>query len=79
MVDIVKETNENNNVEAIVDGIGTFWLNEKYIEEKLDHKHLPAITNKYDQVYKKRRYEVVNRPKKQLNRRYLVIILALKK
>ena len=64
MVDIVKETNENNNVEEIVDGIGTLWLNEKYMEEKLGHKHLPDITNKYDQVYKKRRYEVVNRPKK---------------
>ena len=34
MVNIDKETYENNNIEAIVDGIGTLWVNEKYIEEK---------------------------------------------
>ena len=53
MVSIDKEAYENNDIEAIVDGIGTLWLNEKNIEEKLGHKNLPAITNKYDQVYKK--------------------------
>ena len=36
----------NNNIEVIVHGIGTSWLNEKYIEEKLGHKNLPVITNK---------------------------------
>ena len=64
MVDISKETYENNNIEAIIDGIGALWLNEKHIEEKLGHKNLPVITNKYDQVYKKHRYELVNKPKK---------------
>ena len=53
MVNIDKETYENNNIEAIVDGIGKLWLNEKHIEEKLGHKNLPVITNKYDQVYEK--------------------------
>ena len=43
-----------------IDGIGTLWLNEKHIEEKLGHKNLPVITNKYDQVYKKHRYELVD-------------------
>ena len=62
MVDIGKKTYENNIIEAIVDGIGT--LNEKHIEEKLGHKNLPVITKKYDQVYKKHRYDVGNRPKK---------------
>ena len=38
MVNIDKETYENNNMEAIVDGTGTLWLNEKHIEEKLGHK-----------------------------------------
>ena len=52
MVDIGKETYENNNIEVIVDDIGTLWLNEKHAEEKLGHKNLPATTNKYDQVYK---------------------------
>ena len=29
MVDINKETYNNNEIEVIVDGIGTLWLNEK--------------------------------------------------
>ena len=45
---------ENINIEVTVDGIGTLWLNEKHIEDKLGHKNLPVITNKYDQVLKKR-------------------------
>ena len=53
MVDIGKETYKNNDTEAIVDGIVTLWLNDKHIEEKLGHKNLPVITNKYDQVHKK--------------------------
>ena len=78
MVDIVKETYEKNNIEAIVNGIGTLWLNEKHIEEKLGRQNLPVFANKYSQVYKKRRYELVNRPKKQPNRRFLHSDLALK-
>ena len=65
-------------IEVILDGIGTLWLNEKHTEEKLGHKHLPVITNKYDPVYKKHRCELVNRPKKQPNRRFLRSDLALK-
>ena len=78
MADIGKETYENNNIEVIVDGIGVLWLNEKHIEEKLGHKNLTAITNKYDKVYKKHRYELVDKPKKQTNRRVLRSDLALK-
>ena len=52
MININKKTYENNNTEVIVDSIGKLWLNEKHIEEKLGHKNLPFITNKYDQVYK---------------------------
>ena len=37
VVNIDKETYENNDIEAIVDGIGTLWLNEKHREEKLGH------------------------------------------
>ena len=53
MVNINKDTYENNNinVNALVDDKGTLWLNEKNIEEKLGHKNLPAITNKYNQEY----------------------------
>ena len=42
MVDISKETYENNGIEVIVVGIGTLWLNEKHIKEKLGHKNLPV-------------------------------------
>ena len=71
MVKINKETYEDNNIEAIVDGTGALWLNEKHIEGKLGHKNLPAIPNKYDQAYKKHRHELVNEVKKQPNRRFL--------
>ena len=54
MINIDKETYENNGIESIIDDIGALWLNEKHIEEKLGHKNLPAITNKFDQMYKKR-------------------------
>ena len=64
IVNIDKETYKNNDIEAIVDNIGTLWLNEKHIEKKLGHKNLPFITNKYDQMYKKCRYKFVNEPKK---------------
>ena len=40
MVYISKETYENNDIEAIVDGIATLWLNEKHIEKKFGHKNL---------------------------------------
>ena len=78
MVDIGKETYESNDIEVIVDGIGTLWLNEKHIEEKLGHKNLSVITNKCDSLYKKHRYELVDKPKKQPNRRFLRSDLALK-
>ena len=46
LVNISKETYEKNDIEAIVDCIGTLWLNEKHIEEILGHKNLqPSQTN----------------------------------
>ena len=48
MVNINKETYEDDDIEAIIDGNKTLWLNDKHIEEKLGHKNIPAITNKYD-------------------------------
>ena len=53
------------------------WLNEKHIEEKLGHKNLSFITNKYDQVYKKHRYELVENQKNN-QARFLCSDLALK-
>ena len=78
MVKITKEAFENNDIEVMVDSVDTLWLNEKNIEEKLCHKNLPGITNKYDEIYKKHRYELVDDPIKQPNRRFLRINLALK-
>ena len=53
MFSITKETLENNSIEVIVNSVSALWLNEKNIEEKLGHKNLPVITNKYDKIYKK--------------------------
>ena len=78
MIDSTKETLENNDIEVIIDVVNTLWLNEKHIEEQSGHKNLPEITSKYDKIYKKHRYELVDEPIKQPNRRFLRIDLALK-
>ena len=64
MINNDKKTYENNNIEVIVYSTGKLWLNKKNIEEKLGQKNLPVIANKYGQVYKKHRHELVNKPKK---------------
>ena len=48
MIDITKETLENNDIQVIIDSVNTLQLNEKHIEEQLGLKDLPAITNKYN-------------------------------
>ena len=78
MVNINKETLENNDIEVIVDRVNALWLNEKHIEKKLGYKHLPAITNKYNKKNKKHRYELVDETIEQPYRRSLRIDLALK-
>ena len=70
-----QRTYENNNIEVIVDDNGTLWLNQKHIEEKLGHKNLTVITNRYDLIYRNHRYELVE-PKKQPSRIYLLDKLA---
>ena len=65
-------------IEVIVDSVTTLWLNERNIEKKLGYKDLPSVTNKYDQIYKKCRYELVDKPIKQSNRRFLHNDLALR-
>ena len=52
MVDSDKETYENNDIEVIVDGIGTLWLNEKHIEETLGHKNLQSSQTNMTQYIK---------------------------
>ena len=75
---ITKETWENNGIEVIVDSVNTLWLNEKNIEEKLGDKYLPVVTNKCDKICKKHRCELIDKPIKQSNRRFLHNDLALK-
>ena len=75
MFNITKETLENNGIEVIVDSVNALWLNEKNIEKKLGHRNLPVITNKYNKIYKKSRYELVNKPIKQPNRKFVHINL----
>ena len=47
MIDICRETYEGNVIETIVDNDGILLLNEKHIEEGLDHKKLQKLTIKY--------------------------------
>ena len=75
MVNITKKTLENNDIE-VIDSVNALLFNEKNIEEKLGHKNLPVVTNKCDKIYKQSRYELVNKPIKQPNRRLLHIDLA---
>ena len=62
---ITKETWENNGIKVTVDSVNALQLNEKNIEEKLGHKNLQAISNKYNKIYKKHTCELVNKPIKQ--------------
>ena len=64
MVNIIKQMYENNGIEVITDNLNT-WLNEKHVEQQLGHKHLRAVTNKYNEEYRKRRYQLIDEPIKR--------------
>ena len=64
IVNITKETYENNGIEVITDELGELWLNERHVQQKLGLKNLPSLSNKYDKEYKKCRSEL-NESKKQ--------------
>ena len=51
--------------------------NEGHVQEQLGLTNLPALTNKYDEKYKKCRYEL-NESTKQSHRRFIRNDLALK-
>ena len=40
-----QKTYQNNYIEVIVNCIGTLWLNERHVGEKLGNKNLTVITN----------------------------------
>ena len=52
MLEITKETWERNGAEIIVLN-GIKWLNEKHIDEGLDHANLPVLTRRYPSKYRK--------------------------
>ena len=60
MIKIIAKTYGKFGIEVIVDDNDISWLSQKYIEDKLGHKRLLAIANKYDPIYKEHRYESVN-------------------
>ena len=67
---IIKEAWENNGIE---DSVNALWLNEKNIEEKLYHKNLPVISNKYNKIDKKHKCELINKPITQSEDFYIFI------
>ena len=60
MININKETYENNDIEVIADKVSKLWLNERRVQQQLGLKNLPALPNKYDEKYKKCRYELID-------------------
>ena len=48
MVNITKETYENNGIEVKIDKFDTLWLNEKHVQQQLRHRNLRTVTNKYE-------------------------------
>ena len=63
MADIIKETWGKNGIEAIVSKNGELWINEKHVEQSMGHSNLPVVTSRYDPMYKKCRFQLVNEPK----------------
>ena len=78
IVNITKETYENNDIEVITDKFCELWLSKRHAQQKLELKNLPALTNKYSEEYKKCRYELIDDPLKQSCRRFIRNDLALK-
>ena len=55
MVDISRKNYERSGIEIIVYNDGMLWLNEKHIEEGLDHKNLREVTTKHNSNPRKHR------------------------
>ena len=48
----------------MADDDGILWLKEKHIKSNLGYSNLPVVANKCNSSYKKHRYELANKPKK---------------
>ena len=64
MANISRKKHKRNGIETIAESGGILQLNEKYIEEELDHKNLREITTKYHPDHKNHRCELVGESKK---------------
>ena len=78
MLDISRKTYERNGIKTVLDSDGLLLLNEKHIEEVLDHEYLPVITVKYFSDHRKHIYELADKPNKQPNRIIIYKELAAK-
>ena len=70
MGDISRKNYEINGIETIGND-RVLRLNEKHIEEELDHKNLRVTTLKCLLNHRKHRYELIDEPKKQF---YIIFI-----
>ena len=70
MVEIAKETWEENSVEVIVFS-GKIWLNETNIKDQLKRSNLAAVTLKHPLKYRKQRQELQNCGNYQSCRKFL--------
>ena len=70
MVNITKRNMAKNGVEAIVFN-DKKWLNEKHIEEQLEHASLVAVTNRYPLKLKNQGQELQNCRNYQPCRKFL--------
>ena len=73
---ISRKTHKRNCIETIVNNDEILWLNEKHIEEGLDHKNVQQITTKHHSDPRKHWCERVEEPKKQsIFKQYDVILI----
>ena len=69
---------ERNSIKIILNNDGVLWLNEKHIEEGLDHKKLREVSMKYHSDHKKHRFELVEELKNKCNRIFIDKKLTIK-
>ena len=79
MVDISRKRYGRNGIETIIDNDGILWLNDKHLEEGLDHKNLLEISAKchsdHSVIQMSHRHELDNKSENQYNRNFIDIKL----
>ena len=67
MFDISRKAYERNGIETVADNDGILRLNEKHVQEGLNHKNLLEIKIKYHSNHRKHRHVLADEPKKKPN------------